>query len=86
MKSSTSGKSISQVEIQNISKHGVWIFAIGVEYFLPYTEFPWFKKANVAEIYNVELLRGRHLHWPDLDLDLELASLKNPEKYPLIYK
>ncbi|WP_420886735.1 DUF2442 domain-containing protein [Candidatus Kuenenia stuttgartensis] len=27
-----------------------------------------------------------HLHWPDLDIDLEIDSLENPEKYPLVYK
>jgi hypothetical protein len=28
-------------------------------------------------------LHGYHLYWPDLDVDLEIDNLKNPEKYPL---
>ena len=26
---------------------------------------------------------GEHLHWPTLDVDLSLDSLKHPEAYPL---
>lgn len=42
--------------------------------------------AKLGDIYNLKLLHGSHLHWPALDVDLELASLQDPEKYPLIYK
>jgi hypothetical protein len=86
MKSLKPGKSISDVEILNISPNGIWLYATGKEYFMSYQEFPWFKKARVAEIYNLELPPGGHLHWPELDIDLALDSLKSPEKYPLIYK
>lgn len=47
---------------------------------------PWFKEAKLAAIYNLKLLHGTHLHWPDLDVDLELDSLQQPGKYPLVYK
>jgi hypothetical protein len=50
---------------------------------LSYKEFPWFKNAKVQEIYNFEFLHGKHLHWPDLDLDLSLESLAKPENFPL---
>jgi hypothetical protein len=86
MKSQKLGKNISGVEIQNISTHGIWLYVTGKEYFMPYEEYPWFKQAKVCEIYNLELLPGGHLHWPDLDVDLEVESLEHPEKYPLIYK
>jgi len=85
MKSSRLGKNISEIEIQNISAHGIWLFVKGKEYFLPHNEYPWFKEAKISEIYNVELHHGMHLHWPDLDVDLELESLIHPEMYPLIY-
>ena len=55
------------------------------EYFLPYTDSPWFRAARVEQILNVELLHGEHLHWPDLDVDLALDSLAQPEAFPLIY-
>lgn len=58
----------------------------GAEYFLPYDQYPWFRKATVSEIHNVQLLHDRHLHWPDLDVDLDVQSLDEPEKYPLVYR
>jgi len=56
-----------------------------VEHFLPYESYPWFLNATIKQIYNVKLLFGFHLRWPDLDIDLELDALKHPESYPLIY-
>jgi hypothetical protein len=35
---------------------------------------------------NVRLLNRVHLHWPDLDIDLEVQSLEHPDQYPLQYK
>jgi hypothetical protein len=85
MKSSALGKNTSPVEVQEISHHGIWIYVKDWEYFLPYKDYPWFKEAKISEVCNVQLLHGMHLHWPDLDVDLELESLQHPEKYPLIY-
>ena len=86
MKSSTVGRSISRPEILNISASGIWLFVLDKEYFLPYTEYPWFKDAAVKAILNVRLLNRVHLHWPDLDIDLEVQSLEHPDQYPLQYK
>ncbi len=86
MKSQAPGRNISKPEVVNISSHGIWMDVGGVEYFMPYKEYPWFQKVTVSEIYNVQLLHGRHLYWPDLDVDLDTKSLGEPEKYPLIYR
>jgi hypothetical protein len=86
MKSVKLGKTTSAVEVSNISAQGFWIFVGGRELFVPFDENPWFKNARVREILNVELLHGHHLHWPDLDVDLEVASLVEPQNYPLIYR
>ena len=83
MKSNARGKSISEIEVTNVSIHGIWVYVSGTEYFLPHDKFPWFRKASIAEIHDVELLHGHHLHWPKLDVDLEIESLQEPEKYPL---
>ena len=85
MKSLQRGRSISKVEIQGVSNHGIWLYVEGAEYFLPYSAYPWFLNATIEQIYNVELLFGFHLRWPELDIDLELDALKHPEKYPLAY-
>jgi hypothetical protein len=79
------GESISTVEVTNISAHGLWLFVGEKEYFLPYEKFPWFKDAKVGELLDVELLHGFHLHWPKLDVDLEVASLDDSERFPLSY-
>lgn len=79
-------KNTSEVEVQNISNNGIWLYVNGNEFFLSYKEYPWFKEAKVKEIYNLELLHDKHLHWSDLDIDLEIDSLYNPERYPLVYK
>lgn len=77
---------VPMVEILNVSSHGLWLLAKGCEYFLPSERFPWFKNAKVADICRVKLLHGYHLHWPALDVDLELDSLENVESYPLVYR
>ena len=75
----------SPVDVGNIDRFGFWLLIADQEYFLPYTDSPWFRAARVEQILNVELLHGEHLHWPDLDVDLALDSLAQPEAFPLIY-
>lgn len=84
MRSNVAGKSTSEVEVLNISKHGFWLLVHGQEYFLPFEQFPWFRDANISSILNVELQHVHHLYWPDLDVDLALESMISPEKYPLM--
>jgi hypothetical protein len=86
MTSSTRGEGTFQVEIGNIDSHGVWLLIADKEYFLSYESFPWFRKATVEQIIHVELLHEQHLRWPELDVDLCLESLDNPESFPLIYE
>ena len=85
MRLKSPGKNTSNVEVTQISINGIWLLVKDTEYFLSYEEFPWFEKATVAQIHNVGLLHGFHLRWQDLDIDLHLDSLKDVEKYPLIY-
>ena len=82
MKSLKHGESIS-VSVENITPFGVWIFIKRKEYFLDYKNYPYFKDQTLKSIQNVRLLYGFHLYWPDLDVDLEIDNLENPEKYPL---
>ena len=84
MRSVALGTSISRPEVTNISKHGFWLLIGNEELFLAFKEFPWFKNATVQAILRVELHGEDHLHWPDLDVDLTLESIRHPEKYPLV--
>lgn len=71
--------------IIHTSPAGLWVLVYDVEYFLPFKEYPWFQEAKISEIHNVKLLHNTHLHWPTLDIDLELETLENLENYPLVY-
>ena len=86
MKLSNHGKNTLEIEVLNISINGIWLLVNDCEYFLPYKNFPWFKKASLKEIHNVKLLTPNHLYWSDLDVDLEVDSLFNPNQFPLIYR
>lgn len=77
------GAATSAVEVTNISKHGFWMLIDGRELFLPFDEFPWFKRATVEAILHLERPSPGHLHWPELDVDLALDSIERPEQYPL---
>lgn len=80
------GKNILKAEVQNISKFGLWILVGNEEHFLSFSDFPWFKKAKLADIYNLKFLNDHHLYWPTLDIDLELESIKNTKQYPLFFQ
>ena len=84
MKSATLGRSISPVEVTNVSPHGFWLFVGEHELFVSFKDFPWFKDASIRQISQVQLPSEHHLYWPDLDIDLAVDSLTHPERYPLI--
>ena len=84
MKSETLGTSTSEVEVTQISKHGIWLLLQEKEHFLSFENFPWLKNASVAAIHNVEFLNEHHLYWPALDVDLAVESIGHPERFPLV--
>ncbi len=83
MNSEALGKHTSQIEITNISSHGIWILARGKELFMSYEDFPWFKEASIGKVLNVEEPTPGHFYWPELDVDLGIESIKHPERFPL---
>ena len=85
-KSKKRGSSTSAAEVSHISTHGVWVLVGEIEFHLGFDDYPWFRDARISEIQSVELLYGTHLRWESLDVDIELDSLKTPERYPLIYR
>jgi len=72
----------SEVEVTNISSHGLWLLAHDRELFLSYDEFPWFKDQPVKVITNVEEPFPGHYCWPDIDVDLTDEIIEHPERYP----
>jgi len=86
VKSERLGLDTSQVEVTNISKHGFWLLLEDRELFVPFSQFPWFSRAPVSAIVNVEWPHADHLYWPDLDLDLCVESIEHLERFPLIWR
>jgi hypothetical protein len=80
------GTATSEVEVTNISRHGFWLLLDERELFLPFAEYPWFKRAPVEAILALERPQPDHLRWPDLDVDLSVESIEHPERYPLTAK
>ena len=83
MNSSQPGENTSEVEVTNISGHGLWLYAHGTEHFLSYEQYPWFEEKTVSQITNVEETSPGHYYWPELDVDLSEKILQNPEAFPL---
>ena len=48
------GTSTSAAEVTYISEHGFWLLVDDRELFVEFERFPWFKKATVEAILQVE--------------------------------
>jgi len=72
------------VEVTNVSRHGLWLLVADEELFLPFEHFPWFREASIEKISVVERHTADHLYWPLLDIDLSVASIRNPAAFPLV--
>lgn len=75
-----------KAEVTNISLFGIWILVNGEEFFMSYKEYPFFENAPIKAVAMLEVDSFGNLHWPELDVDIEIDSLRNPEDYPLIYR
>lgn len=70
-------------EVTDVSKTGVHLRTADGEFFLPFKDFPWFREAPIAKILNVGEPSPGHYYWPNLDADLSLEIIRNPERFPL---
>ncbi len=86
MKYSNIGTNTSAPEVTDISPFGIWLLHCGKEFFLPYKEFPWFKDAPVWKVFSSVAEGGDHVRWPELDVELSLASIQEPGAFPLVYE
>ena len=76
--------STSDVEVTNVSRHGIWLLCRDRELFLSFEDFPWFKDAPIAQILHVEEPSPNHYYWSDLDIDLGRRTIEHPEQYPML--
>jgi hypothetical protein len=80
------GTGISLSEVTNIEPLGFWVLVDDREYFVPFADYPVFQGAPVRQIFQMQRLSPTQLYWPDLDADIEIESLDQPEHYPLVFK
>ena len=80
------GTPTSKIEVSLVTGKGFWLLVGGEELFASYADFPWFRQATVEQVTTVELLSEEHLHWPLLDVDLAVASIRDPAAFPLVAK
>ena len=69
-----------------INAQGIMLSVQGQDYFLSYNRIPWMQDAPIRSVLNVQMSGPDAIEWPDLDIDLEIESLRHPERYPLVIK
>ena len=78
------GIATSQAEVTHVSTHGFWLLLNNEELLVPFKEFPWFRKASIEQLSDVAWPAPDHLYWPQLDVDLSVASIRDPSAFPLV--
>lgn len=76
----------TSVSVLMINAQGIMLSVCGNDYFLSYNRIPWMRDASISSVLNVKMSGHNAIEWPDLNVDLEIDSLKHPERYPLIMK
>ena len=79
-------KELTQVRVLMINDKGIMLSVKGNDYFISYNRIPWMKNACISDALDVQMSGRNAIEWPKLDIDLEIDSLKHPERYPLIMK
>ena len=75
---------MSQVSVLMINAQGIMLSVLGQDYFISYNRIPWMQDAPIRSVLNVQMSGSEAIEWPDLDVDLEIDSLRHPERYPLV--
>ena len=83
---SKSNFSSTLADVLMINDRGIMISVQGQDYFLSYNRVPWMKDATISEVLDVRMSGKNAIEWPKLDVDLEIDSLRHPERYPLLIK
>ena len=80
------GVPTSEIEVTLASNKGFWLLLDAEELFVPFSDFPWFKRATIEAVTTIEKPSSNHLYWPLLDIDLSVESIRNPGAFPLLSK
>ncbi|MFA6032405.1 MAG: DUF2442 domain-containing protein [Myxococcota bacterium] len=80
------GTGILPAEITGISTSGFWVLVGDEELFVAFTDYPAFLSATVGQIMDFKMPAPGQIHWPLLDVDIELEALRRPQEFPLAFK
>ncbi|ADV44187.1 DUF2442 domain-containing protein [Bacteroides helcogenes] len=69
-----------------INAQGIMLSVQGNDFFISYNRMPWLRDARISDVLNVRMSGRSAIEWETLGVDLEIESLKHPERYPLIMK
>ena len=69
-----------------INAQGIMLSVLGNDFVVSYNLIPWMQDAPIRSVLNVQMSGPEAIEWPDLDVDLEIDSLRHPERYPLVIK
>ena len=64
----------------------LWLMLGDTEFMLPYDKFPWFRQATIDPLSQAEGPTPHHLYRPQLDVDLSVESIRDPDAFPLVNK
>ena len=76
----------TSVSVLMINAQGIMLSVLGQDYFVSYNRVSWLRDARISSALNVRIAGPNAIEWPELDIDLEIDSLKHPERYPLAMK
>jgi len=71
-------------EVTHVSRHCFWLLLGDEELAVPFADFPWFKRATIEQLSEVQRPTQDHLYWPQLDIDLSVESIREPARFPLV--
>ena len=60
---------------------GMAVLVKGKEFFLRYTDFPWFEYCEIRELRDVTADRWG-VYWNAIGIDLPIEALEHPEQFP----
>jgi Protein of unknown function (DUF2442) len=78
------GSATLEAEVTNVSRHCFWLLLGNEELAVPFADFPWFKRATIEQLSEVQRPTQDHVYWPQLDIDLSVESIRKPQDFPLV--
>ena len=67
------GTTTSVAEITNVSPYGFWLLLGTEELLVPFEHFPWFKKATIEQLFDVQ--------WPTICIGRNLMPISQSSRF-----